>query len=222
LFVSSAFGQPTWEIPERQRSILIDGFLDDWEDVPTLELAPDQEAIRKGGSFEVGDVRMTVRALWDKDYLYLAVQWFDDVWDVEAVSRRQAVWIEPGTKRRRDRMYFYDYLKFHIRDSEYDYTLWLSPRVNEEGPHHWNRLLKGYQGMERATGAPMLGAREQDDSATLEVMLIWKELQLKGEKGGGFPLTLVVSDSDTPGRFLENKIGNLSWLGWKGQVLLVE
>ena len=86
----------------------------------------------------------------------------------------------------------------------------------------WYRLLEGYGGMERATGVPMVSAREQGDRVTVEVMLIWKQLRLKGKKNLEYPLTLVVADSDDPGRILEYKLDHLKWLGWKGRIRLVE
>ncbi len=210
-----------WEIPYRDRAILIDGHLDDWEGVPSLVIAPGLDGIRSGGNFSDGDLKVVVQALWDKEYLYLGITWTDNVFDLSEISRKEAVWVD-DEGRRRDRMFFFDYLKFHIRKSDYDYTLWLSPRANDEGPYMWYRLLEGYRGMERATGQPMVSAREQDHQATLEVMLLWKELRLKAKKGVELPLTLILADGDDPDRLLEYKAHHQKWLAWVGKIRILE
>jgi len=214
-------GQGLYEIRQADREILIDGYLDEWDGIPALVVAPGEKDIRTGGKLAADDVRLEFRALWNEEYLYLGLTWKDQVRDIEETGRKDAVWIDPEN-RRRDRMYFFDNLKFHIRKSDYDYTLWLSPVAGGEGPFMWYRLLEGYGGMERATGVPMVSAREQGDRVTVEVMLIWKQLRLKGKKNLEYPLTLVVADSDDPGRILEYKLDHLKWLGWKGRIRLVE
>ncbi|UCF37600.1 MAG: hypothetical protein JSU96_01660 [Acidobacteriota bacterium] len=211
-----------WNIPSRDREILIDGFTSEWAGVPTFQITPERKDLRSGGTFKEGDVALSIQALWDEQYLYLALRWSDDVWDIKEVGRKDAVWVDSEGKRR-DRMYFYDNLKFHIRASDYDYTLWLSPRVNEEGPFVWARLLEGYKGMERATATPMVSSREQNDgSVTMEVMLLWKELRLKPGDDFSMPLTLVLSDGDHPGRMLDYKVEFLKWLGWVGKLTTPE
>lgn len=219
VFVSAALSQPAWDVSKRDRDILIDGYLEEWSGVPAFELTPDTKDIRTGGEFKPNDVKVSVQALWDEEYLYLALTWTDDEWDIKEVSRKDAVWIDPD-KKRRDRMQFFDNFKFHIRKSDYDFTLWVSPRINERGPFSWARLLEGFKGMERATGAPMVSAREHSDRATLEIMLLWKQLRLNPEKEGKLPLTMMVSDGDHPGRLLEYKADFVKWLGWVGYMNL--
>jgi len=218
---SSSWAEPLWEIPFRDREILIDGHLDEWEGVPALIIAPGLEEIRSGGEFVDEGLRLALQAVWDEEYLYLGLTWTDDVFDLKEISRKDAVWVD-DEGRRRDRMFFFDYLKFHIRKSDYDYTLWLSPRANDQGPFMWYRLLEGYRGMERATGQPMVSAREEDQEATIEVMLLWKELRLKAEEGVELPLTLILADGDDPDRLLEYKSNRQKWLAWVGKVRMLE
>jgi hypothetical protein len=215
------YAQDVMEIPKRDREILIDGFLNEWNGVPAKILAPGEEDIRAGGELTPNDVRLEIQALWDEQYIYLGLHWKDQVWDIEEITRKDAVWMDEDN-RRRDRMYFYDNLKFHIRKSDYDFTLWLSPATSEKGPFMWYRLLEGYGGMERATGHPMVSFKESEDGLTAELMLIWQQLKLKGDKGEEYPLTLVVADSDDPDRLLEYKLEHLKWLGWQGMIRLVE
>lgn len=220
--LTAAMAQPTWQIPNRDREILIDGFLEDWEGVPELIFSPGDRNRREAGEFSgSSDLTLKVQSLWDDEYLYLGVTWIDDLWDVKEVTRKDAVWVDSDGKRR-DRMYFFDFLKFHIRKSDYDYTFWVSPRVNEEGPYFWNRLLEGYTGMERAAGSPMITAREHSDRVTLEIMLLWNQLKLEPKQGLNFPLTLVVSDSDHPGRALDHKLNYQKWIGWVGRLVLTK
>jgi hypothetical protein len=206
--------QAEWTVPRRDREILVDGFLREWQGVPALELSPSLAGISREGEFKEGDLRVAVQALWDEQYLYVALTWQDDTWDVEEVTRRDAVWVD-AQRKRRDRMLLFDYLKFHVRQSDYDYTFWVSPFHQEKGPFFWHRLLEGYRGMERAAGTPMITARELDDGrVTIELMFFWKELRLRPKDG--FPLTLIVADSDLPGRLPEYKLGFLKWIQWRG------
>jgi hypothetical protein len=218
---NGVFAETTWEIPERKIEILLDGFLEEWMDVPSKILVPDGSGLQSGGEFGEDDLHLKIRALWDEEYLYLALDWHDDVWDIQKVTRREAVWIDPdGT--RRDRMHFFDNFKFHIRKSDYDYTMWVSPRSGDDGPYFWCRLLEGYGGMERATGAPMITARNHGDRVTIEVELLWKQLKIKPKKNRTIPLRLVVADADLPGTLLESKLEYLKWVGWKGKLKFVE
>ena len=218
---SGVFAETAWEIPERTFDVLLDGYLDEWGNVPAKVFLPGGEGLKSAGEFAENDVKVEVKALWDKEYLYLAIDWQDDVWDIQRVTRREAVWIGPENTRR-DRMHFFDNFKFHIRKSDYDYTAWISPRANDEGPHFWCRLLEGYGGMERATSAPMITARQQGNRVTMEVVLLWKQLRIKPKKKKAIPLRLVVADSDLPGKLLEAKVEHLKWVGWMGQFKVVE
>jgi hypothetical protein len=181
LTAAFSFSQQFFEIQESDREILIDGFLKEWEGIPALKLAPGENGIKTGGELDASDVSLNIQFLWNKQYLYLGLTWKDETWDIEEVTRKDAVWVDQDN-RRRDRMYFFDNLKFHIRMSDYDYTLWLSPATRDKGPFMWYRLLEGYGGMERATGTPMVSAKQQDGFMTAEVMLVWQQLKLEGEK----------------------------------------
>lgn len=216
LLVPSLFAQSSWLIEARNdREIKIDGFLEDWPEGPSVVLAPAGANLESSGALQESDFRVTLRGLWDKNYLYLAVRWEDDQWDIQEIKRSEATWITPD-RRRRDRMLFYDYLKFQIRKSDYDYTLWLSPRIESRGPFLWERLLKGAKGMETATRPPLISSRQHADHVSMEVMFLWKELDLKPKEGREMPLFLVLSDSDRPGIPLESKLNTLKWVRWRG------
>lgn len=218
---AQGYGQssPTWEVAPARGGIQIDGFLDDWNAVPALILRP-AGGVLSNGSFGNNVLQVQVRALWDKQSLYLAIEWRDDTWDVQEVARREAVWITPDNQRR-DRMYFYDNFKFSIQEADYDYTLWVSPRVGDRGPFLWQRLLQGLKGMEMATASPMVTGRFQNGTATLEVMFFWKELRIKPKGGRQIPLSLMVADSDLPGKMLETKLNQLKSLEWNGKIRLL-
>ena len=119
-------------------------------------------------------------------------------------------------------MLFFDNLKLHIRKSDYDYTMWGSPRAHDEGPYFWSRLLEGYGGMERATSAPMVTARNHGGHVTMEVELLWKQLRIKPDKKRLLPLRLLLADADLPGKQLETKLKDLKWVGWRGQLKIVK
>lgn len=213
--------QGSWDVPRRSLEILLDGFLDEWQQFPPFSLAPSRPGIVREGDFEEGSLSLDLRALWDDQSLYLALDWKDDVWDIQEVLRRNAVWVTPEN-RRRDRMLFFDYFKFNIREAAYDFVYWISPRVNEEGPYGWHRLLEGLKGMEAATSRPPVSARQANGRVTMEILMSWEELRLKPRAGRGFPLSLLLSDSDHPGRPLEYKLRHLRWLGWEGELRLLD
>ena len=217
----SAQAQETWEIMQTHRDIQIDGRLEEWEGVPTLLLSAGSPGVRSHGDPGLLDVTLKAQALWDNKSLYLAVNWKDDQWDVRNVRRTEAVWVSPD-KRRRDRMQFFDNLKLHIHKTFYDYILWVSPRVSNRGPFLWHRLLEGPRNMETAVGSPLVSSRFHKDEATLEIMLNWEDLKMEPKVNEEFPLTLLVADSDLPGKMLEAKVNQLKWLQWDGRVRLAQ
>ena len=219
-FLVRAQGQAVWEIPKAEQEIQLDGFIDEWPtNLPRLLLSPTSPMIRVTGEFGKEDLSLSLRFLWDSQNLYVAVEWEDDEWDLKQVRRNKAVWVSPD-RRRRDRMHFFDNLKFHIQRSEYDYILWTSPRAKEQGPFVWQRLLEGVTGMETATSPPLVTGRFRANKVTMEIMFYWKQLRIKPKRTMIVPLTLIVADSDLPGGFLESKLNQLKWLEWKGQVKL--
>jgi hypothetical protein len=213
--------QRTWEVLRTSDDIQIDGFLEEWETVPVLVISAGKPGVGSHGHFDSPDLTLTVRALWNSESLYLAVTWKDNEWDVHKVPRHEAVWVSPE-KRRRDRMQFFDNLKFHIEEPFYSYILWISPRVGDQGPFLWYRLLEGPRGMETAVGAPLVTGRFRKDEATLEIMLNWEDLKKKPKLNQEIGLTLLVADSDLPGKMLETKANQLKWLQWDGQMKLTQ
>lgn len=212
----------SWDVPYRQTEIVLDGHLEEWEGVPRLVLAPGSAGISQQGSFGEGDLSVTLRAMWDEENLYVAVEWRDDRWDVREVRRRDSVFVTPD-RRRRDRMLFFDNLRLQIHELEFDYLLWVSPRVEGQGPYFWHRRLLGARVRESATRDPVITPREHDDgSVTLEMLFEWKQLQLKPKKRKkkGLPLEVLVADSDQPGSILESKLDHLKHLSWRGSLRL--
>jgi hypothetical protein len=221
LLTLTSQAEGTWEIFRTSDDIQVDGFLEEWQTVPALVLSAGKPGVGSHGHFGSSDLTLKVRALWDSESLYLAVTWEDNEWDVHKVPRHEAVWVSPD-KRRRDRMQFFDNLKFHIEEPFYSYILWISPRVGDQGPFLWHRLLQGPRGMETAIGAPLVTGRFQKDEATLEIMLHWEDLKKEPKLNKEIVLTLLVADSDLPGKMLETKSKQLKWLQWDGRIKLTE
>ena len=202
--------------------IRVDGSLSEWEGIPALRLTPESSDIKVKGEFKEADFDFRIKSTWNKQYLYLAIQWEDDVWDIENVSRKDATWHDPDTGQRRDRMYFFDNFRFHIRESDYDYTLWISPKDEDNGPYFWSRLLMGYRGNERAGAKPMLRASSDGNTSTIEMMIVWNQLKLKPKNGLVIPLRLTLTDSDLPGRFEETKVSAMKSVEWVGNLTLID
>jgi len=208
--------------PKVDTEIRVDGSLEEWQATPALEITPTAANLNVSGEFKDSDFNFKIRSKWNKQYLYLAIEWHDDTWDIEEVSRKEATWHDEDTGQRRDRMYFFDNFKLHIRESDYDYTLWVSPQAEDNGPYYWSRLLIGYRGNERAGAKPMLRASSNGDTSTIEMMIVWKQLKLKPKGGLVVPIRMSVSDSDLPGRFEETKIPALKSVEWVGNLTLID
>ena len=220
LFSHMLWSQERWEIPHRASEIRVDGFIDDWPEIEGLVLSAATPGVESHGDFSSDSVTMHLRALWDQEALYVAIRWEDDIWDIKEVSRAEAVWITPD-KRRRNRMYFFDNLNFSILKADYDFTLWVSPRV-DQGPFLWHRLLEGLRRMETARVTPLLAARFRNGAVIVELLFYWKELRIKPKKGQTIPLTLLIADSDWPDEPLERKLKKLKRLEWDGSMLFKE
>ncbi len=219
IFSFPVMGQAVWEIPQRRTTIQVDGFLHEWDEIAGMLLQAGAPGIQAASVSEAEDVTVMAKAVWDSENLYLALEWKDDIWDTEQVLRHQAVWVTPDRKRR-ERMLFYDFLKFQMFDVDFDYLLWVAPRIDNRGPFSWVRLLSGAKRMERATSAPAISCRQENGRATLEILFFWKQLRTEAKEGKIFPLTLLVADSDLPGKPLELKIRQLKSLLWEGGLKL--
>lgn len=214
-------GRPIWQVPKKSTGVQVDGFLQEWGGVPGITLQAGAPEVRSESVIQPDDVSLIAKAAWDNDNLYVALEWKDNAWDVEQVLRQQAVWVTPQ-QQRRERMLFYDYVKIQINDPDFDFVLWVSPRINNRGPYSWCRLLAGAKRMEKAISPPAISARQQDGTATLEIQFSWRELLTKPKAGRALPLTLLVSDSDLPGRPLELKLQQLKSLVWDGVIKLTD
>jgi hypothetical protein len=205
-----------WLVPHRTVPIQVDGLLDEWASVPGILIQAGTAGVQAEGIDSAADVTVRAQAVWDDENLYIALEWKDDTWDIEEVSRQNAVWVTPR-QQRRDRTLFYDFVKLNLRGENYDYIIWVSPRIERRGPFLWQRLLEGPRRMETATSPPAINSREGEDSATLEMMFRWRELKLKPKKETNLLITVMVTDSDLPGKPLELKLRqlkNLQWEGW--------
>ncbi len=218
-----ASAQSEWTVPHRDRELVVDGFVEEWRGVPALVLKPGAKGVSVSGAFnpEIDDLQITIQGLWDEQSLYVAIQWNDDVWDIQEVRRRDAVYIT-ADKRRRDRMLFFDNLSFQIAQLEYDYLLWFSPRIDDRGPFFWLRRLEGVRNREAATPAPVITPRQNGNLATLELQFNWKDLKLEPKKirKTGLPVRWLAADSDSPEALLESKLGILKSLEWNGRLRL--
>lgn len=209
-----AAAQATWDVPYSEQRVLLDGRLDEWSGASPILVAPTGSAAQANGEFPQDEPRVSLRALWNKEGIFLAIEWQDDIWDIREISRRDAVWISPEGKRR-DRMYFFDNLKLELLRRNFQYTLWLSPRDSERGPFFWHRLF-GKKRLELGGGPPLMSSRLTDKGVILEVQLRWKDLKLKAKPYEDLIFSIDVADSDLPGKPPEAKVNRLRWLALGG------
>jgi hypothetical protein len=217
----NVLGQAVWQVGKKPGAIQVDGFLQEWEAVPGLIIQAGAPNVRSEGVSQPDDVSVVAKAVWDDDNLYVALEWKDNIWDISHVLRQQAVWVTPQ-QRRRERMLFFDNFKLQMSDIEFDYVFWVSPRIDNRGPYSWCRLLRGAKRMERATSPPAISTRQQDGRATLEMQFAWRELNVDPKVGKSWPLSLLVADSDLPGKPLELKLSQLKSLAWDGVIRLAD
>lgn len=156
------------------------------------------------GEFGQNDVRVALRAAWQKEGLYMAIEWEDNSWDVQEVTRNEANWVDPEGHRR-NRMFFFDNLSLQLRRPNMHYTVWISPRADEHGPYSWAKLF-GKKRMELAGTAPLISPRvEEDGKVTMECFFQWKDLLLKPKSYDDLLFLIDVADSDLAGQPLESK-----------------
>ncbi|MEE8586541.1 MAG: hypothetical protein V3T83_16995 [Acidobacteriota bacterium] len=214
-FAAHAAAQNVWIVPRVQSHIQMDGRLDDWQGIAPVVLEPSGGAARSQGDFTANDLRLSLRAAWKKDGFYMALEWEDNSWDVEEVSRNEANWIDPEGKRR-NRMVFFDYMSLQLRRSNMHYTVWVSPRANEKGPYTWAKLF-GKKRMELAGTPPLISTFVSDDGrCSMELLFQWKDMLLKPKSYKDLLVRIDVADSDLSGQPLESKVEMLKSLQWVG------
>ncbi|HSR52279.1 MAG TPA: hypothetical protein VLV83_15740 [Acidobacteriota bacterium] len=222
LWTSSLSAQPTWTIRKvDEGTVQMDGRLTEWQSVQPLVLSPDSPQITREGEFDSRDVRLEVRAVWDKEGLYMALQWKDDQWDVLDIPRREAVWITPEG-RRRSRMVFYDNLNLELSRRNYNYFAWVSPRADGQGPFSWAKRT-GEERLELAGSPPLISVTtDEDGTVSMEWLFRWKELGLKGKRYKDLFFRLQVADGDLPGALPEAKLDAVKTLSLVGRVDFVK
>ncbi len=208
-------------IPFRSDDVLIDGFLTDWKNVPALHIDPMAWGVKVGGLPKGEFSTVLFKAFWNKTGIFLSVDWRDDIWDVQQVKRSEAIYVA-SDGRRRNRMLLQDNLLFRLRSVNYSYTLWISPKIGDQGPYFWQRLQRGGKFLESATQVPVVTTRENNGQATIEILLSWDLLDLKPKhiKKKAFRALLTLADSDSPQMSAEGKLGGVGLLEWVGRVQL--
>lgn len=220
--VSALSAQTTWTIRKADEGMVqMDGRLTEWQSVEPLKLSPQSPGVESQGQFNPEDVDLEVRAVWNKEGLYMALQWKDDQWDIRDIPRREAVWITPEG-RRRSRMVFYDNLNLELSRRNYNYFAWISPRAGGEGPFSWAKRT-GEERLERASSPPLISVTTgEDGTVTMEWLFRWKELGLKGRRYKDLFFRLQVADGDLPDALPEAKLAAVKSLTLRGRVDFVK
>lgn len=215
LFTAPAAAQNLWTVHQAPGHIQMDGRLDEWQGITPVVLQPAGGGAQSEGEFGANDLRLTVRAAWKKDGFYMALEWEDNSWDVQEVTRNEANWIDPEGKRR-NRMVFFDNMSLQLRRSNMHYTVWVSPRANELGPFSWAKLF-GKKRMELAGTPPLISSYVSDDGrVSMELLFQWKDMLLKPKSYKDLLFRIDVADSDLSGQPLESKLDTLKSLQYAG------
>jgi hypothetical protein len=197
--------------------IEIDGYLNEWGGVLPTGLEPGGENIGLRGAFAgTDDHEADAYALWDAEFLYLAVAVTDDAVDIARISPDNQVWTGPdGT--RKDRMFYYDHLRVFIRDpsSNLGYNIWITPKQADGAPYAWGHRQRSPADEQ----LPVLLAGELVGGIyTFEVALPWSWLEIAPRTGTVIKARILLVDSDLPDVPIEDKIAGEAekWIWWSG------
>ena len=205
------------DIQVADRPIEIDGYLNEWGGVLPIAIKPGGEDIGLRGAFAgPDDHEADVYALWDAQFLYLAIAVIDDVIDIAKVHPDNQVWTGPDESRK-DRMFYYDQLKLFTRDpsANLGHNIWITPKQPDGEPYVWGHRQRS----EPDEQLPIILAGELVDNIyTFEVALPWSWLELTARSGTVFNARILLVDSDLPGVTIEEKIAQEveKWIWWTG------
>ncbi len=197
--------------------IEIDGYLNEWGGVLPTALKPGGEDIGLRGAFAgTDDHEADAYALWDAEFLYLAVAVTDDAVDIARIRPDNQVWTGPdGT--RKDRMFYYDHLKIFIKDpsSNLGYNIWITPEQADGAPYAWGHRQRSPADEQ----LPVTLASELVGGIyTFEVALPWSWLEIAPRTGAVIKARVLLVDSDLPNVSIEDKIAQKAekWIWWTG------
>lgn len=197
--------------------IAIDGYLNEWGGVLPAALQPGGEEIGVRGAFAgLDDHEADAYAVWDAEFLYLAVAVTDDAVDIARIRPDNQVWTGPdGT--RKDRMFYYDHLKIFIRDpsSNLGNNVWIAPKQADGGPYAWGHRQRSPPDEQLPV---ILAGERRGGIYTFEVALPWSWLEITPRTGTVIKARILLVDSDLPDVPIEDKIAQESekWIWWAG------
>ncbi len=197
--------------------IAIDGYLNEWGGVLPTALQPGGEEIGLRGAFAgTEDHEADAYALWDADFLYLAVVVIDDTVDIARIRPHNQVWTGPdGT--RKDRMFYFDHLKIFIRDpsSNLGNNIWITPKQADGAPYAWGHRQRSPADEQLPV---MLAGELVGGIYTFEVALPWSWLEITPRTDSVIKARILLVDSDLPNVSIEDKIAAEAekWIWWTG------
>ena len=202
--------------------IEIDGYLPEWGGVLPISLQPGGDGIGVRGAFSgTDDHEADAYAVWDAQFLYLAIAVTDDAVDVAKIHPDNQVWSGPNGERK-DRMFYYDQLKLFVRDSSSSLgnNIWITPKQPDGAPYAWGHRQRS-PADEQFPGN--LAGELVDGTYTFEVALPWSWLEITPRTNTVFNIRILLVDADLPGVSIEEKIAKKTekWVWWSGSFTLV-
>ena len=202
--------------------IEIDGYLPEWGGVLPISLQPGGDGIGVRGAFAgTDDHEADAYAVWDAQFLYLAIAVTDDAVDIAKIHPDNQVWSGPNGERK-DRMFYYDQLKLFVRDSSSSLgnNLWITPKQPDGAPYAWGHRQRS-PADEHFPGD--LAGELVEGTYTFEVALPWSWLEITPRTNTVFNIRILLVDADLPGVPIEEKIAEKTekWIWWAGSFTLM-
>ncbi|HAS39394.1 MAG TPA: hypothetical protein DCS93_02905 [Microscillaceae bacterium] len=179
----------------------IDGKAKEWKDIPSHYYQSDSKTnLKVTGKLAKGDLKADIKLAWNETGLFVYVQWEDNVWDEQTITKEQSI-IRLKSGRRMDKMYLYDHLKIQIRALDNNYTSWFAPRLKAL---QWQSLRqrKYRKNVTLPVAEPQYVMQKQTtkkgkEKWVLEVQYQWKDLKIN-PRLKNLQVLVMINDADTP------------------------
>ncbi|MBN1383409.1 MAG: hypothetical protein JW983_00815 [Elusimicrobia bacterium] len=165
------------------KPILIDGILKEWKKAVKIEIDPD-EHLETGEIADKKDLSADVWLMWDKEYLYFAV----NVTDNQVISRKNGpdIWREDCIE-----LFIDPKNDGFIWGNKKDFQIGLSPSGSDGKPQSWAWFQKS-----DTAGVVNKSSQIRDGGYIIEAAIKWSFLKVRPKKGMSIGVSPAVHDFD--------------------------
>ena len=198
----------------------IDGSLNEWGGIGTIELNPSDKGVGLRGAFNgLPDHWAAILLSWDSDSLYAAVTVVDNVCDTHRIKAGENVWKGPNGEKE-DMMFYFDHFKLFLRDPNkpLGFNLWVKPNCDDSGIYFWGGQQRGTMTDE----LPLrVASKAKDETYSYELAIPWSWLRIEPYSNMTLKSLFLLSDADTPDLIMRKKVRDGSkWIWWEGELTM--